>query len=176
MSHAGEWVGALSNTSSGSKKIWLKVIAIGVGLVVVVVTVVVAVMHSGSPREQGLDGTYTVTGPLDSCSGLFTGCARKVHYHTTWTISECQGDGCLIGSPNWTATVPLTNAGGRWTAAGLRNPLVGYRCRGVPVATVDAVDVSADSVTGALRGTVQVAVSGTTCKTAKQTFTVTAVR
>ncbi|HEY4004211.1 MAG TPA: rhomboid family intramembrane serine protease [Pseudonocardia sp.] len=130
-------------------------------------------------RSSGPRGSYAVTGSLAACTGYFTGCAASNNsYHATWTI-RCDGDACTIGASGWASEVPLSQSGGRLLATGTRRPEYASRCRGVPIPTVDRIDVvfmPDNDGAASVQGTVRRESPYTGCKAASQTWTVTGIR
>ena len=129
-------------------------------------------------QSSGPSGSYAVTGSLAACTGYFTGCAASNNrYRAVWTI-RCD-DACTIGAPGWASAVPLNRRGGRWLATGTQRPEYASRCRGVPIPTVDHIDVvfmPNDDGAGSVQGSVRRESPYTGCKAASQTWTVTGLR
>jgi membrane associated rhomboid family serine protease len=130
-----------------------------------------------------LNGVYLVSGERTRCSGSFTGCGGERRFQTRWTLRNCAGASCTIGTHYWTEDSVLTGTDGRWKGIASRKPESSSHCLNEAMETKEYLDITRgatqDGDTGptpTLRGTMRAVAKANRCRMSTSTWTFTATR
>ncbi|WP_211261140.1 hypothetical protein [Pseudonocardia acaciae] len=134
-----------ANDAGDRREVWerrAESVATAVGVCVMVVVALFVVVHVVR-SVTGLEGTYTVTAELATCTGYSAeDCRSTPTFTTTWTLTGCDEQTCTIMMPAWTGPATLSSADGHWRATAIRSRESSATCEEKPRATNDSIDVT----------------------------------